>query len=64
MPDRAILREHFAGMLEAAQTAASKYGRLAKTAEDPAMKGELLRLAGDEQRHVELAERLLDIVDE
>ena len=64
MPERAILREHFTGILDAAQAAATEYQRLAEAADDAAQKDQLLRLARDEGRHVQLSERLLEIVNE
>ena len=64
MPERAILREHFTGILDAAQAAATEYQRLAAAADDAAQKDQLLRLARDGGRHVQLSERLLEIVNE
>jgi rubrerythrin len=64
MPERFVLRGHFTEMLQAARTAADKYDRLARTAESPAAREQLQRLARDESRHVELAERLLEILSE
>lgn len=64
MPERAILREHFAGLYTSAREAAEQYRSLADTAADPARKEQLERLARDGRRHIELAERLLDILSE
>ncbi len=64
MPERAILREHFASILAAARSAAEAYARLASAERDPQRRAELQRLARDGQRHVELSERLLEIVRE
>lgn len=64
MHERFVLREHFTGVLETAQSAAERYDRLAQAAEDPAAREKFQRFARDECRHVELAERLLEIVSE
>ena len=64
MPERVILREHFASILAAARSAAEAYARLARAEHDPLRRQELQRLARDRQRHVELSERLLEIVSE
>lgn len=64
MPERAMLREHFAQMRRAAEAAAGRYEHLAASAGDPDARRQLRRIARDESRHVELAERLLEIVSE
>jgi len=51
-------------MLETAETAADEYHRLAGAAPDPATRSELQRLARDQYRHMDLAQRLLEIVEE
>ncbi len=64
MTERELLRDRFCGMLETAQTAADEYDRLAEAAPDPTTRSELQRLARGQYRHVELAQRLLEIVEE
>ena len=64
MPDRAILREHFAEMLRVVEDAAGTYERVAAAAGDEGRREELKRIALDTGRHVELTERLLEIVNE
>ncbi len=64
MPERAILREHFTEMYQAARAAAGRYESLAQAANDEAAKKQLERIARDEARHVGLTERLLEIVNE
>ena len=64
MPERAILREQFSAMLAKVRTAASQYDQLARSTEDPEARDQLQRLAREEYRHVQLTERLLEIVDE
>ena len=64
MTERELLHDRFCGMLETAQTAADEYDRLAEVAPDPTTRSELQRLARGQYRHVELAQRLLEIVEE
>jgi len=64
MPERALLRERFSGILDAARSAAQEYDRLAEAEQDPATRQQLERLARNQHRHVELTERLLEIVNE
>jgi len=64
MPERAILREHFAEMRLAAEAAAGTYERVAASSTDPEARRQLQRIAMDTSRHVELADRLLEIVSE
>jgi rubrerythrin len=64
VPERAILRQRFSAMLEKVQAAAGEYDRLVESVRDDETRQELRRLARDERRHLELAERLLEIVNE
>jgi rubrerythrin len=64
MPERALLREDFQRMLQTAQTAAQEYEQLGLQAVDPQMQEQFQRLAREKYRHVELAQRLLEIVTE
>jgi len=64
MPERAILRAHFAALGQVARDAAAEYDRLIASAGDDHTRGQLRQLARDEQRHLELTDRLMDIVDE
>ena len=64
MPERAILREQFAQMLRASREAAEQYEALAQAADEPARREQLERLAREGYRHVELTERLIEIVNE
>ncbi len=64
MPERAILRAHFSALLAQVRTTAGQYERLALSTDDPEARNHLQRLAREEQRHVMLTERLLEIVDE
>ena len=64
MPERVILREHFNEMLQTVSAAADEYNQLASTATEPPRREQLRRLTRDKSRHVELTERLLEIIDE
>ncbi len=64
MPERAILREYFTEMRQAAEAAAGTYESAAEAAGDDASREKLMRIAMDTSRHVELTERLLEIVSE
>jgi len=62
--ERAILRDHFSAMLEKVRTAAYEYERLIQATDDPAIRDKFERLACNQHRHVDLTERLLEILDE
>jgi rubrerythrin len=64
MLERAMLREHFSAILTKVRSAAGEYDLLARSAEDAESREQFQRLARDEQRHLELTERLLEIIDE
>ena len=64
MPERVILREHFNEMLQTVSAAADEYDQLASAATEPSRQKQLRRLTLDKSRHVELTERLLEILDE
>jgi rubrerythrin len=51
-------------MLETAQATAAEYDRLAQQAKDPFQREMLDQLVREGNRHVELAQRLIEIVDE
>jgi hypothetical protein len=63
MPERNLLRQHFTDLLSKAQKTVAEYNRLAQTAADTQHRQLLQELAHDQQRQVELSERLLEIVD-
>ena len=64
MLERDLLREHVTQLQCKAMLAAGEYDRLAGTyISDGKAKDELQRLARDQYRHVELTERLLEILD-
>ncbi len=59
-----MLRERFSAILAKVRSAAGEYDLLARSAEDAEPREQFQRLARDEQRHLELTERLLEIIDE
>ena len=64
MPERALLREQFARMLSASREATRQYEAMARDATEPARREQLDRLVREGYRHVELTERLIEIVNE
>lgn len=60
--EQAQLREQFESLLTQQQQALAAYAELATKLEDPAVRGHLVQLQRDKQRHIELTERLLEIV--
>ena len=64
MLEQLILREHFSEILQMAQAAADHCDRLAQSAAGSAERQQFQRLGRDKRRHVELTERLLEIVSE
>jgi rubrerythrin len=64
MLERSILRDHFDRIHATCQDAASAYETLAAEAGDDGARTELTRLSREQARHVELCQRLLEIVDE
>lgn len=63
MLEQAILREQIQTLLANERQAEQAYAELAGKAEDPRLKTQLEQLHRDKQRHVRLAERLLEILD-
>ncbi len=64
MLERAILREHFMEIHRQVRCIAQEYERLARSAPAGDAREELRRLARGQSRHVELTERLVEIVSE
>ena len=62
MLEEALLREQFESLLSQEQQALSAYAALIEEIEDPALRDQVQQLHRDKQRHVELTERLLEIV--
>jgi len=62
MLEEALLREQFESLLSQEQQALAAYAALIEEIEDPALRDQVQQLHRDKQRHVELAERLLEIV--
>ena len=62
MFEQAILRQLVQDLLAKSQDAANAYVGLADHLTDPAMREQVKLLAREKHRHVQLAERLLEIV--
>jgi len=62
MLEEALLREQFESLLSQEQQALAAYAALIEEIEDPALRDQVQQLHRDKQRHVELTERLLEIV--
>ncbi len=63
MLEQERLREQFQALLDQEQQALAVYTELADKVQDPRLRDQVEELRRDKQRHVELTERLLEIVD-
>ena len=63
MLEEAILRDQFSDLLERERQAAAQYERLIAQLTDPKLREQVQSLLRDKQRHIALAERLLEIVE-
>lgn len=63
MLEQALLRDRFEVLLGQQQQALQAYASLAANVVDPSLRDQVEQLQRDKQRHVELTERLLEIVD-
>lgn len=64
MLEQAILAEQLQSLLAAEQEATKKYQALAQALREPQAAEQARQLMREKQKHVELAQRLLDIVEE
>ncbi len=62
MLEQALLSEQFRVLLAKEQEVAKRYAELVSKVEDPSLRQQVARLCRDKNRHVRLAERLLEIV--
>lgn len=62
MLERAVLREQSERLLDGARRAAETYAGLADASAEPTVREQLQKLSRDKQRHMRLAERLLEIL--
>lgn len=62
MLEQALLSEQFRVLLAKEQEVARRYAELVRIVEDPSLRQQVARLCRDKNRHVRLAERLLEIV--
>ena len=63
MLETVFIEEQFQSLLDRAQQAEQMYAALADSAEDPSVRAEMDQLRRDKQRHIRLAQRLLEIVE-
>ncbi|MCD6364447.1 MAG: hypothetical protein J7M14_01090 [Planctomycetes bacterium] len=63
MFEEAILAEQFEDLLAQTRRAEQMYTALADSVKDPVLRKQISRLCADKHRHVQLAQRLLEIVD-
>jgi len=63
MLEQALLREQFEELLSQERQAARGYAELAAKIDDPAVRQQLQQVQREKQRHIELTERLLEIVE-
>ena len=63
MLEQALLREQFQDLLVKERQAWQSYSELASQAETDRIRDQLRQLCRDKQRHIELAERLLEILE-
>ncbi len=64
LDERARLQAHFVGIVKAIGEAADEFQHLASATPDTAAREQYERLAREELRHLELAERLVEIANE
>jgi len=62
MYEQALLREQFQQLMDETRTAEQAYADLAGQAADPEMRQKLQYLHREKQRHVQLTQRLLEIL--
>ena len=63
MLEQSMLAEQFRNLLAAERQAENACAELAEQVDDPQLKERLQQFCREKQRHVELAERLLEIVE-
>ncbi len=63
MLEQALLREQFQSLLRQEKEALAGYDDLAASISDPVLQAQVEQLQREKQRHLRLAERLLEIVD-
>ncbi|MBS3734578.1 MAG: hypothetical protein KGY99_06580 [Phycisphaerae bacterium] len=62
MYEQAVLAERFESLLSDARSAEQIYARMASHIDDPQLREQVEQLHREKRRHVELTERLLEIV--
>jgi len=62
MLEQAYLREQLQALLDQEHQAAAAYGKLAIDLSDPKLKSHVEHVLRDKHKHIQLAERLLEIL--
>lgn len=63
MLEQAMLAEQIESLLNAERQAAGTYASLASRATDPALRSQLEQLCRDKEKHLALAQRILEIIE-
>jgi rubrerythrin len=63
MLEQAMLREQFLALLDKERQAERLYAELSARLTDPVLRRQIEQLHRDKERHIALAERLLEIVE-
>ena len=63
MLEQALLREQIQAYLDAENQAHQAYTRITASTDNPRLREQLEQLGKDTQRHIRLAEQLLEILD-
>ena len=63
MLEQAMLSEQFQSLLSGEQQAMRMYAELAARLDDPGVRNQIQELLRDKERHIRLAQRLLEIVE-
>ena len=63
MYEQSVLAEQFAKLLAQAEQAEQMYAGIADQTDDPDLREQFQELSREKRRHVEMTERLLEIVD-
>jgi len=63
MLEQAFLRERFESLLKAEQEVVGAYEQMARMVQDPVRREAIAQLVRDKHRHVQLTQRLLELVE-
>jgi rubrerythrin len=63
MLEQAILRQRFESLLKTEQEVQRAYEELSRLVQDPLQQAQIQQLIREKQRHIELTQRLLELVE-